>query len=133
MSCGLSGRYYSATIFATQCDDYERDATASDSDDLNSLLAILEPRVDFFQTVRVFEGSNRIRKIHAMLAKVFSGYAIVPFILHTGYGYRIPVVPASHCGDLREMGSDLDWRGNGAIGHSSAGWRRSLNPPSLQV
>ncbi len=90
MSCGLSGRYYSATIFTTQCDDHEQDAPASDSDNLNSLLAILEPRVDFFQTVRIFEGSNRIRKLYAMLAKVLSGFAIVPFILHTGYstGYR---------------------------------------------
>ena len=90
MSCGLSGRYDSATIFTTQCDDYEQDATASDSDDLNSLLAILEPRVDFFQTVRIFEGSNRIRKIHAMFSKVLSGFAIIPFVLHTGdsTGYR---------------------------------------------
>ena len=47
-------------------------------------------RVDFFQAVRIFEGSNRIRKIHAVLAKVLSGFAIVPFILHTGEstGYR---------------------------------------------
>ena len=90
MSCGLSGGYYSATIFTTQCNDYEQNASARASDDLNSLLAILEPHVDFFQTVRIFEGSNRIRKIHAMLAKVLSGFAIVPFILHTGdsTGYR---------------------------------------------
>jgi hypothetical protein len=90
MSCGLSGRYYSATIFARQCNDDEQNAAAGASDDLNSLLVILEPRVDFFQTVRVFEGSNRIRKIHAVLAKVFSGFALVPFISHTDYSTGYP-------------------------------------------
>jgi hypothetical protein len=43
---------------------------------LNTLLAVLEACVDFFQAVRIFEGSNRIRKIHAMLAKVLGGFAI---------------------------------------------------------
>jgi hypothetical protein len=85
MSCGLSGRYYSATIFTTQFNDHEQDATASNSDDLNSLLAILEPRVDFFQTVRIFEGSNRIGKIHTMLAK-FS--AALPL----SHSYRTQVI-----------------------------------------
>ena len=80
---GLSGRYYSAAIFITQCNDYEQNAAASASDDLNSLLAILEPRVNFFQPVRIFEGSHRIQKIHAVLAKVLGRFAIVPFILHT--------------------------------------------------
>jgi len=51
---------------------------------LNSVLAVLEPRVDFFQAVRIFEGDNRIRKIHAMLAMVLGGFAIVPFVLHGG-------------------------------------------------
>jgi hypothetical protein len=82
MSCGLSGRYDSVAVFATQCNDYEQDVVASHSYDLNSLLAVCEPRVDFFQTVRIFEGSNRIRKIHAVLAKVVE--------------YRIPVVPATY-------------------------------------
>jgi hypothetical protein len=50
---------------------------------LNSLLAAPEPRVDFFQAVRIFEGGNRIRKIHTMLAMVLGGFAVVPFILHT--------------------------------------------------
>jgi hypothetical protein len=85
MSCGLSGRNYSATVVTTQRDDYEQNASASHSDDLNSLLAIREPRVDLLQAVRIFEGSNRIRKIHAMLAKVLCGFAIVPFVLHMGY------------------------------------------------
>src|SRR3981189_1112745 len=38
MSCGLSGRYDSATILATQCDDHEQDVSLSHSDDLNPLL-----------------------------------------------------------------------------------------------
>jgi hypothetical protein len=90
MSCGLSGRYDSVAIFATQCDDHEQDVAASHSDDLNPLLFVYEPGIDFFQTVRIFEGSNSIRKVHAVLAKVLSGFAIVPFILHTGdsTGYR---------------------------------------------
>ena len=60
------------------------------SDSLNPLLAILEPRVDFFQTIRVFEGSNGVREVCAVLAKVLSGFAIVPFVLRTGdtTGYR---------------------------------------------
>ena len=40
---------------------------------------------------RIFEGSNRIRKIHAVLAKVLGGFAIVPFVLHmaaTGNRYK---------------------------------------------
>ena len=56
----------------------------SHSDSLNPLLAVLEPRVDFFQTVRVFEGSNGVREVYAVLAKVLSGFAIVLFVLHTG-------------------------------------------------
>ena len=55
----------------------------SHSDGLNPLLAVLEPRVDFFQPVRVFEGSNGIRKVYAVLAKVLGGFAIIPFVLHT--------------------------------------------------
>src|SRR6266568_4985053 len=57
MSCGLSGRYDSVAVFATQCNDHEQDVVASHSDDLNSLLAVCEPRVDFFQTVRIFEAA----------------------------------------------------------------------------
>src|ERR1700712_4557686 len=63
MSCGLSGRYDLVAIFAMQCSDHEQDVAARQSDDLNSLLAVSEPRADFFQTVRIFKGSNRIRKI----------------------------------------------------------------------
>jgi len=89
MPCGLSGRYDSVAIFATQGSDHEQDVAARHSDDLNALLAVREPGVGFFQAVRIFEGSNRIRKIHAVLAKVLGGFAIVPFILHTGgTGYR---------------------------------------------
>ena len=90
MSCGLPGRYDSVTIFARQCNDHEQNAAASQSDDLNSLLAICKPRIDFFQTVSIFEGRNRVSKIHAVLAEILGGFAFVPFILHTGdsTGYR---------------------------------------------
>jgi hypothetical protein len=54
----------------------------SHSDDLNPLLAVYEPRIDFFHTVRVFEGSDGIRKIYAMLAKVHGGFTIVPLVSH---------------------------------------------------
>jgi hypothetical protein len=52
MSCGLSGRYDSATILAAQRDDHEQDVDLSHSDDLNSLLAVHEFRVEFFQSVQ---------------------------------------------------------------------------------
>jgi len=54
----------------------------SRSDDLNPLLDVYKPRVDFFHTVRVFEGSDGIHKIHAMFAKVHGGFAIVPLVSH---------------------------------------------------
>src|ERR1700681_1940934 len=73
MSCGLSGRYDSATILAAQRDDHEQDVDLSHSDDLNPLLAVHELRVEFFQSVQVFEGCNGIHEIHAVLAQVFSG------------------------------------------------------------
>ena len=62
----------------------------SHSDDLNPLLVVYELQVDFFQSIQVFKGRNRIREIHAVLAKVFGRFAIVPFILHTQIctGYR---------------------------------------------
>src|ERR1700730_4026157 len=89
MSCGLSGRYDSAAILVAQGDDHEQDVDLSHSDDLNSLLAVHELRVELFQSVQVFEGRNGIHEIHAVLAKVFGGFAIVPFVLHkhlcTGY------------------------------------------------
>jgi len=52
---------------------------------LNPLLGVLEPRIDFFQTVRVFEGSNRIREVDAVLAMVIGGFAVVPLVLHERY------------------------------------------------
>jgi len=90
MSCGLSGRYDSATIFATQCNDREQDVTASHSDDLNPLLVIDKSDVDLFDTVRVFQGSDGIRKIHTVFAKIRGGFVIIPFVLHTknSTGYR---------------------------------------------
>lgn len=51
------------------------------SDDLNALLAIDEPVVDLFDTVRIFESSNGIREVHAVLAKIFGRFAIIPFVL----------------------------------------------------
>ena len=62
----------------------------SHPNDLNPLLAVNEPHVDFFQAVWIFEGGNGIRKIHAVLAKVIGGFAIVPFIMHAkdSTGYR---------------------------------------------
>jgi hypothetical protein len=90
MSCGLSGRYDSATILAAQRDDHEQDVDLSHSDDLNSLLAVHELRVELFQSVQVFEGRNGIHEIHAVLAKVFGGFAIASFVLpkHLCTGYR---------------------------------------------
>jgi len=60
------------------------------SDRLDSLLAVLVSRVDILQTVLVFEGSNRVRKVYAVLAKILCGFATVPFVLHVriGTGYR---------------------------------------------
>jgi hypothetical protein len=67
----------------------------SHSNDLNSFLAVHEARVDLFQAVRVLEGSNGIRKIHAVPAKIHGGFAIVPFVLHTNQ-YRMPAAAASN-------------------------------------
>src|SRR5258708_24788486 len=90
MSCGLPGRYDSADVLIAQRHNHEQDVAVSHSDSLNTLLAVLEPRVDFFQTLRVFEGRNGIRKVYAVLTKVLDGFAIVPFVLHIGdsTGYR---------------------------------------------
>jgi hypothetical protein len=54
------------------------------------LLAVHELRVNLFQSVQVFESDNGVREIHAVLAKVLGGFAIVPFVLHTQIctGYR---------------------------------------------
>jgi hypothetical protein len=53
-------------------------------------LAVGKPRIDLFNAVCILKGSNRVRKINALLAKVYGGFAIVPFIMHSGYstGYR---------------------------------------------
>jgi hypothetical protein len=36
--------------------------------------------VEFFQSVQVFEGCDGVYEIHAVLAKVFGGFAIVPLV-----------------------------------------------------
>ena len=55
----------------------------SDTNDLNAFLAVHELRVDFFQSVWVFKRGNGVQKIHAMLAMVQGGFAVVPFVLHS--------------------------------------------------
>ena len=59
-------------------------------DRLDSLLPVVVSRVDILQTVRVFESSNRVREVYAVLAKILCGFAVVPFVLHVriGTGYR---------------------------------------------
>jgi hypothetical protein len=39
-----------------------------------------ELRVEFFQSIQVFECCDGVHEIHAVLAKVFCGFAIVPFV-----------------------------------------------------
>jgi len=86
------------------------------SDDLHPLLVVGEPRVDFFETVRVFEGRNGIRKIHAVLAKVIGGFAIVPFVLHE---WIVPDIGSG--GKRRERSVSLRiWSG---FGHEWEAWR----------
>ncbi len=87
----------------------------SHTDNLNPLLAVYEPCVDFFHTVRVFERSDGIHKIHAMFAKVHGGFAIVPLVSH------VKIVP--------DIGSDGKW----ATGLPGAGTskRERLFWPSL--
>jgi hypothetical protein len=82
MSCGLSGRYDSAPVLAGERHDHEQHFVVSHSDDLNPLLVVDKSIIDFFDVVRVFQGSDGIRKIHAVLAKIRGGFAIVPFLLH---------------------------------------------------
>ena len=50
----------------------------SHSDDLHALLAKDEPVIDLCDTVRIFESSNGIREIHAVLAKIFSRFCDYP-------------------------------------------------------
>ena len=93
---GLSGRYYSAAIFITQCNDYEQNAAASASDDLNSLLAILEPRVNFFQPVRIFEAAIASRKSTSCLRRfsvavpLSHSYCTPPTVPDTGSSCKYP-------------------------------------------
>lgn len=96
--------------------NHEQDVSVRHSDDLHSLLAVGEPRVDFFQTVRVFEGSNRIRKIHAVLAKVIGGFAIIPFVLHEW------MVPDIGSGGKRRERSVPSWIWS-IFGHEWRAWR----------
>jgi hypothetical protein len=77
MSCGLPGRYDPASILAGQRHNHEQHLAVSHSDYRNPLLAIGVPGVDLFHAVRVFDGSNGIGKVHAVLAKVFGGFGIV--------------------------------------------------------
>ena len=60
------------------------------SDRLDSFLVVLVSRVNILQPVRVFEGSNRVREVDAMFAKILCGFAIIPFVLHVriSTGYR---------------------------------------------
>jgi hypothetical protein len=95
MSCGLPGRYDSAGVLAGERHDNEQHFGLSHSNDLGPLLVVNEPGIDFFDTVRVFEGSDGIPKIHAMLAEIHGGFAIVPFVLHTNQ-YRMPAAAASN-------------------------------------
>lgn len=69
----------------------------SHSNDLNALVVIGEPVVNLFDTVRIFEGRNGIRKIHTVLAKIFSGFAIVPLVPHR------PIVPDTGSGRKRRV------------------------------
>jgi hypothetical protein len=90
MSCGLSGRNDSTDVVVTPGHNHEQDVSVRHSEDLDPLLAVGEPRVDFFQTVRIFESRNGIRKIHAVLSKVIGSFAIVPIRTARveGAGYR---------------------------------------------
>jgi len=67
----------------------------SHSDNLNPLLVVDKPVVELFDTIWIFKGSNGIRKIHTMLAKIFGGFATMPFVLHG------PNVPDTGSGDKR--------------------------------
>ncbi len=51
-------------------------------DDLDPLFVIDEPRVDFLESIRVFQGDEGVPKVHLVLAKVVSGFAVVPFVSH---------------------------------------------------
>src|SRR5262249_28250678 len=89
------------------------------SDDLNALLAIDEPVVDLFDTVRIFESSNGIREVNAVFAKIFGRFATIPFVLHTrmvpdtrsdGNGTRT-VLSCSHFrNERRAQRSGVKWR-----------------------
>jgi len=68
-------------MLAAESHDREERLAASHPDDLDPLLVVREPRVDVLQAVRVFQGFDGIHEIHAVLAKVISGFAIVPFVL----------------------------------------------------
>jgi hypothetical protein len=79
MSYGLPGGYNSADVFVTQRRNHEQDPAVSHSDHLNPLVAINEPRIDLFHAVCIFEGSDGVDKVHAVLAKVIGGFAVIPF------------------------------------------------------
>jgi hypothetical protein len=89
MTCSLPGGYDPANILASHGNDHEEDASTGQANDLDSVLAVLDSRINIFEAVGIFEGDNGIQKIHAMLAKVHDSFGVVPFVLHmpdtTGY------------------------------------------------
>ena len=110
---GLSGRYYSAAIFITQCNDYEQNAAASASDDLNSLLAILEPRVNFFQPVRIFEAAIASRKSTSCLRR---------------FSAAVPLSAAPSSGDLAWIAQKPE-----PVGHRMVLWRKMARPKRFEL
>src|SRR5262249_54793162 len=82
MSRGLPGRYDPACILFGDGHDHEQNMSVSDANNLDPLFLIDEPVIDRFDAIRIFEGCDGIEKINAVLAKIFSSFAIIPFILH---------------------------------------------------
>src|SRR5262245_658157 len=70
MSCRLSRRNHSTSLFVTQSDDYEQDFPVSHADDLSAFFAILKSCVDIFKAVRIFKCGYGVQEIHAMESTV---------------------------------------------------------------
>jgi hypothetical protein len=60
------------------------------SGDPDPLLALLGPRIDLLEAVRIFQGGNGVQKIQAMLATVLGFFGLIPFVVHVSQttGYR---------------------------------------------
>src|SRR5262249_10528776 len=92
MSGCLASADDAADFFVLHDGYNKQDPPAIHAQALNSLLAVVEPVVDEFESVRIFECPGCGREADTMLHKIRCGFGPIPFIVHGRGRYRIPVV-----------------------------------------